>query len=371
MSDFLTWVEIDLARIEDNLEAIRKKVGKRKILVPVKANAYGHGLVQVAKYLVSLGIDYLGVARWEEGAELRENGVKIPILLLSGFLPPDTPRIIEYDLIPSLTTKEQIEWLRGEGKKKGVSIRIHVNVDTGMGRQGISREELFQILPELLSPPFSLEGIYTHFPSADVDEEFSRYQIKIFREIRRELELKGVRVNIWHMANSAGILNFPESYMDMVRPGILTYGYYPLPGIKKTIPVKPALTWKARVIHIREKTGGEGISYGRTYFTSSPCKIVTLGVGYGDGYPRALSNQGKVSWRGRVYPVVGRVCMDQIMVQMEREAEIRVGEEVTIMGGDISLEEISSQLGTIPYEILTRIGIRVRRVYHEEGKGLC
>ncbi len=366
MAPSFTWLEIRLGCIKTNLQRVREKTGGRKILVPVKANAYGHGLVRVARLLAEEGVDYLGIARWEEGAELRENGIKVPLLLLNGFLPGEEENILSYRITPSLTSEEQIKWLERLGEKSNKKIPLHIYVDTGMGRGGIREERIFRVLEEVISSPsLFVEGIYTHFPSADEDEEFTWDQIRRFKGIKRKVEEKGINIPLWHMANSAGILNFPESYMDMVRPGIMIYGYYPSPKVRKSIKIEPSLIWKASVIGVEKTEAGKGISYGLTYFTSRHCKIVILGVGYGDGYPRALSNKGKVMFKGKKYPVVGRVCMDEMMVEMDEGIEVKIGDSVTILGEGIRVEEMAELLKTIPHEIVSQISRRVRRIYYE------
>ncbi|NOZ63939.1 MAG: alanine racemase [Caldiserica bacterium] len=364
----MTWVEINLSTIRENFRRVRNAIGKRKILVTVKADAYGHGIHQVSRVLEEEGVDFLGIARWEEGAELREKGIKKPLLLLCPFLPEDADKLLRYNITPSLTSVELLPCLIKEARKRNRKIPVHINVDTGMGRAGINPEEAEKISQEITnSSNLILEGIYTHFPSADTDKEFTRRQINSFNTLINNLCSKGIHIPIRHAANSAGILNFPDSFLDMVRPGIIIYGYYPSSQVSKSIEIMPSLYWKTKVLQIRKVEKGTSVSYGRTYFTGKTCKILTLGIGYGDGYSRCLSNQGKVILGGRKYPVVGRVCMDEVMVEVDENTPVKIGDEVMVIGkegkAEIKVEEVAEKTGTIPHEVVSTIGKRVERIY--------
>ncbi len=358
-----TWLEVDLKAIRENFLAVKEKVGKRKVLVCVKADGYGHGIVEVSRFLEREGVDFLGVARWEEGAELRESGIKTPILILGSILPEDVNKALKYRLRITVGDEEIIERVEREVLKSKVSIPLHLKVDTGMGRIGAGLEEAKRLASLILEKSLFLEGIFTHFPSAEDDEEFTLYQIKTFNSLVKELEEKGCKIPYVHMANSAGVLNFPSSYADMVRPGIMIYGYYPSPQTKKSVRLTPSLTWKTKVVFIKKVDKGKSVSYGRTYYTHKPCKILTLSVGYGDGYSRYLSNRGEVLIKGKKFPVVGRVCMDQIMVEVDRNFPVNKGEEVILMGKDLGVEDIAERINSIPHEVVVRIGKRVKRVY--------
>ncbi len=369
LGSMMTWVEINLSAIRENFRRVKNKVGRRKVLVAVKADAYGHGIYEISRTLEKEGVDFLGIARWEEGAELREKGIKKPILMLGAFLPEDTKKLLEYNITPSLTSEELVSYLEREAKSKNKKIPVHINVDTGMGRVGLKPDKVEKVVREVLdSPNLFLEGIYTHFPSADEEEEFTRLQINTFNILTSNLR---VSIPIKHLANSAGVLNFPESYSDMVRAGIMIYGYYPSLRVRKSVPLIPSLTWKTKVLSIKKVEKNTSISYGRTYFTEKKCKILTLGVGYGDGYPRSLSNKGEVILKGRRYPVVGRVCMDQVMVEVEIDTPVKVGDEATIIGKEggeeIKVEEVARKIDTIPHEVVSIIGRRVKRIYRDEG----
>lgn len=364
----MTWVEINLSAIRKNFRRVRNAIGKRRILVTVKADAYGHGIYQVSRALEEEGVDFLGIARWEEGAELREKGISRPILLLCPFLPEDLGKLLNYDITPSLTSGEMLPYLIKEARKRNRKIPVHINVDTGMGRAGIYPEEAEEISQEIMNSPYLiLEGIYTHFPSADTDEEFTRKQINRFNTLTGNLSSKGINIPIRHAANSAGILNFPDSFLDMVRPGIMIYGYYPSPRVEKSIEVIPSLAWKTKVLHVKRAAKGTPVSYGRTYFTGKSCKIITLGIGYGDGYSRYLSNKGEVILAGRKYPVAGRVCMDEVMVEVSENTPVKIGDEVMLIGkegkAEIKVEEVAEKIGTIPHEVVSTIGKRVKRIY--------
>ena len=371
MSEPTTYAAIDLGALGRNLTAIRQRTG-RLVLLPVKANAYGHGLVEVAKAAIDHGwADWLAVATVCEGVALREADVTAPILKLSGALPDETEQAVMSDLRLAITDREGLESARAAAARTGLTARVHLTIDTGMHRIGVLPGEAAD-MAELIDNQVGvvLDGVFTHLAVADVptQNEFTQTQLSRFLEavdgITRRL---GRRPGIVHAANSAGVLSHPDSWWDMVRPGILSYGYYPDATTPKTIDVEPVLSLVTHLAHVQTVPAGETIGYGRTWAPSVDTRIGTFPVGYGDGYDRRLSSQVDVLIRGRRYPQVGRVCMDQSMVDLGPGSDIGVGERVTLLGADgdqrIDADEIGGILGTISYEVLSGLAHRIPRVY--------
>lgn len=363
-----TVAEISLDAISSNLEQVRLRTGRRKILAVVKASAYGHGAVPVAKRLILQGIDMLGTATVEEGIELRDAGITHPILVLSGINPEEIPYLIAHNLTPVIYSFSLAKLLSEESKKTGKSIRVHVKIDTGMGRFGIIAEEAIETIKKLSSlKGLVLEGIMTHFSDADLsDKGFAEYQLKRFNKAIEGLKSSGINFPICHAANSAAILTFGHSHLDMVRPGIMLYGY--LPSDHVVCPdLHPSLTLKSRILSIKKVPAGTPISYGRTFVTRRESLIAILPIGYADGYNRLLSNKGEAIIKGKRVPVIGRICMDTTMVDVTDIPEINEGDEAVLLGrqGDESIfaDEIAVKTGTIPYEVLCSISRRVPRVY--------
>jgi len=367
-----TWAEIDLGAVAHNVREVRKKIGKKvRILGVVKADAYGHGVIPVSQAILAAGVSYLGVAGLDEALELREAGLKAPILIFGSSLPEEAEKIVKHNLTATVCTEEfasSLACLEGKGVQ-GQKIKVHVKVDTGMGRVGIYFEEATDFIRKLgKEKSLEIEGIYTHFPSADEeDNPFSLVQIERFKEVFGRLGRAGTDIPLKHMANSAAILNLPESYFDLIRPGLLIYGLYPSLAMKKSLNLRPALTLKTKIVYLKKTPSGRTISYGRTYVTGRETVIATLPVGYGDGYSRSLSNKGEVLVRGKRAPVRGRICMDQTMVEVGHIPGVKVGDEVILIGNQneerITVEEIAEWIGTVPHEIVSRLGKRVGRVY--------
>ncbi len=361
--------EIDLKNLRDNFDSVRKRVGPDiKVMAVVKANGYGHGMIEVARALTDFGADYLGVGSLEEGIELRTNGVWIPILVLTGVLGSQLREFVENDLdiaVSSLELARRISSESGAGKRA----KVHLKIDTGMGRIGVHSEHAPRFVEEVCAmKQLDVVGIYSHLATAaDKDKTFALQQLERFAGVLREIESRGIRIGLRHIANSGAILDLPQSYHTMVRPGIMLYGAYPTKETSQSIPLAPVLSLKSNVVFIKEVAAGTSISYGRTFYTRQKTKIATIPVGYGDGYSRRLSNQGQVLIGGKRYPVTGVVCMDQFMVDVGREADIHVGDEVTLIGRDgneaITAWDLADRIGTIPYEVLTGIAARVPRSY--------
>lgn len=359
-----TQVEVDLEQLAQNLAAIRRHVGSARVMTILKANAYGHGLVPVARHMVKCGAEYLGVAFLEEGILLRREGITIPILVLGGIAGEQIPLFLKHDLTLTAPSVEKLRLIDEAAASMGVKARVHLKIDTGMERIGIHYYSADQLLEASLQcQHVEVEGIYSHFANADAaDLSHARLQLERFHEVLSFYEKRGLPMPMRHIANSAGLLQLPESHLDLVRPGILLYGVYPSTECLRSVLVKPALTWKSRVAYFKVVQPGHPVSYGSTWQSDHPVRVVTIPVGYGDGYFRALSNKAQVIIRGQRYPVVGRVCMDQLMVNLEQGTAYN-GDEVILLGGDITADEMAAWAGTIPYEVLTNINTRVPRVY--------
>lgn len=359
-----TQVEVDLEQLAQNLAAIRRHVGSARVMTILKANAYGHGLVPVARHMVKCGAEYLGVAFLEEGILLRREGITIPILVLGGIAGEQIPLFLKHDLTLTAPSVEKLRLIDEAAASMGVKARVHLKIDTGMERIGIHYYSADQLLEASLQcQHVEVEGIYSHFANADAaDLSHARLQLERFHEVLSFYEKRGLPMPMRHIANSAGLLQLSESHLDLVRPGILLYGVYPSTECLRSVLVKPALTWKSRVAYFKVVQPGHPVSYGSTWQSDHPVRVVTIPVGYGDGYFRALSNKAQVIIRGQRYPVVGRVCMDQLMVNLEQGTAYN-GDEVILLGGDITADEMAAWAGTIPYEVLTNINTRVPRVY--------
>jgi alanine racemase len=363
-----TVVEVNLARLTVNFRAIQAAVAPATVMPIVKANAYGHGLVAVARHLVTLGATSLGVAFLEEAVALREAGVAVPILVMGGIFGDQVPVFLRHGLTLTASSVDKLRYIDETAAALGVTAKVHLKIDTGMERIGIHYYNAHTLLERAAEcRSCVVEGIYSHFANADAaDLSSSRLQLARFLEVLTWYDRHGVKPPIRHMANSGAVLQLPESHLDLVRPGILLYGVYPSAEAARTIEVRPALAWKSRVVYFKVVQPGHPVSYGSTWQSDHPVRIVTVPVGYGDGYFRALSNAAHVIIRGQRYPVVGRVCMDQIMVNLEWGSAYN-GDEVILIGAEgdeaVTCEDLAEWAGTIPYEILTNINTRVPRVY--------
>jgi alanine racemase len=366
-----TWTEIDLSRLRGNLDAIKARVAPAKVMLVVKANAYGHGLKEVACRIGPLA-DSIGVAVLEEGIYLREAGVQTPILVLGGIWGNQIPAYIEHNLTLTAPSVERLEQIEQAAAQMGKRAKVHLKIDTGMERIGVHYYNAHTLQETALQcKHVDVEGIFSHFANADsTDLTHARLQLERFNEVLRFYEIHSLPVPVRHMANSGAILQLPESYFDMVRPGILFYGVYPFAEAPRTVEVKPALAWKSRVVYFKVTQPGHPVSYGSIWQSDHPVRIVTVPVGYGDGYFRGMSNQAQVIIRGAKYPQVGRICMDQVMVNIEADSAYN-GDEVILIGeaesGEkITVENLAEWAGTIPYEVLTNINTRVPRVYLQD-----
>ncbi len=366
--DGRTWCEINLDNLRNNFRKIKELTGV-KILAGVKADAYGHGAVEVSKVLEEEGCNYLGVASVEEALELKKSGINIPILLLSPVTKEAAKVAIENGFQINLSDEDHLKIIKEIYEITNKTVHVHIEIDTGMRRTGIRDEMFDDFIEKIMKIPYiTVEGIFSHFPSADIDSEFTLYQINKFERIYRKY--KNILKNtIFHLSNSAGIINFPNARYDMVRPGITIYGMYPHKSLTGKMDIKPVMSYKTRIVQIKSIKKGEGISYTHSFHAPKDMKIGVIGVGYADGYPWRLSNKGEVFIKGKRYKVVGNVCMDLTMIDISESDDVKVGDEVVLFDGEnISVDEISDIAGTINYAIITGIGPRVPRLYIENGK---
>ncbi|MDP2911039.1 MAG: alanine racemase [Candidatus Omnitrophota bacterium] len=365
-----TLAEIDLDAIRHNLEIVSHIVkGDTRILGVVKADAYGHGIKEVSKAIVDY-VDYFGVASLDEAGVLREIGIKKPILVIGAILPQEAEGVLKFNVIQTVSDLEIPGKLSKLAAAKNKKIKVHVKIDTGMGRIGFWHEEAAEFIKKIaLLRNIIIDGIFTHFPDAEADKVFTHNQIRNFKRLIENLWANDIYIPVKHTANSMALIDFKDSHMNMVRPGLMMYGIYPKQSLMKNILLKPALTLKTKITYVKSVPKGRSISYGMTYITKKPTKIATIPVGYGDGYSRHFSNKAHVLIRGVRCPIAGKVCMDMCMVDVGHLKNVKVGEDVILIGSQageiIRAEELAKLINTIPYEVLCNIGRRVPRVYKE------
>lgn len=364
-----SWAEVDLAAIAANVKAVRNLLGPASgVWAVVKTNAYGHGLVDVAHAAVAAGAQGLAVATFQEGAKLRRSGVRARILLLCAGDPRRARDVVRLELIQTLCHEAMARALSHAAEREGRPARVHLKIDTGMGRLGIPAEEAAAFAQENLNlPGIHLEGVFSHLATAEADADYTRWQARRFREAVDALRAAGIDPGVRHLANSAATLRFPEMRLDAVRAGLLIYGISPESLEGAAITLRPALAWKTRLAFLHVPPGGSYISYGRTYVVGKEAQVGVLPLGYGDGYPRMASNRGYVLVRGRRCPVVGRVCMDHTLVDVTGVADAQIGDEVILIGEQgktrITANQLARWAGTVVHETPTLIGSRVKRVY--------
>jgi len=371
------WAEINLDALNYNLGRVRKLAGKRKLMFAVKADAYGHGLREIAREIYER-VDAFGVAGVEEGINLRNAGIKnTPILILSPAPYEEIPEIFEHHLTPSVTETGFARRISLEAKKRNTELGVHIEIDTGMGRTGVSVSEAFGFIKQVSElPGLRIEGVFTHFPTADSDILFSETQLGEYYQLLARIEKQGFNNILRHAANSAGLLNLPESHLDMIRPGLIVYGILPESyhsGKRKTdLDLIPVMSLRSRIVNLRDFPKGVSISYERNYFTSRDSRIAVITAGYGDGYPYALTNRGEAIVNGKRARIAGNVCMDLTMLDVTGIPDIEIGDPVTLLGSaegnTITANELAAWAQTIPYEIICQVSPRVPRIYIRNGK---
>jgi len=363
--------QIDLSAVRKNIEAIRASVRpESKLMIVLKADGYGHGAVPIAKRIDDIA-DAYGMAIVEEAVELREAGIKKPILILGYTASHLYDKVIRYDITQTIFQYETAYELNEAAKKAGKTVKIHIKLDTGMSRIGFAAtdESIEEIVRISKLTNLEMEGIFTHFAKADeIDKAPTKLQYQRFIEMLDKLEERGICFAVRHVSNTAAIIDTPEYNLDMVRCGIGTYGMYPSVDVQKNrVILTPAMELKTHISYVKELPKGVGISYNGTYVTERPMRVATIPVGYGDGYPRLLSSKGRVLVHGKSAPILGRVCMDQFMVDVSDIPEAKQNDDVTLMGRDgyecIPTEEIAGFAGTLNYEIVCEVGKRIPRVY--------
>ncbi|MDP9751278.1 alanine racemase [Thermoanaerobacter pentosaceus] len=371
-----TRAEIYLDNIAHNLSEVKRWVGKKvKIMGVVKANAYGHGACHVAKVLVENGVCYLGVATIEEALELRECGINIPILVF-GYTPlTQAEELIVNNITQTVFDINYVEDLEKIALNVGKKAKVHVKIDTGMGRIGytdlkVAEKEIEKMME---MEGVEVEGIFSHFATSDEkDKSYAEQQFDMFKKLLERLKEKGINIPLKHIANSGAIIDLKYTYLDMVRPGIVLYGSYPSEEVKRPLDLRQTMGFKTKIVYIKEVPEGTSISYGKTFITKRKSKIATLPVGYADGFNRLLSNNYHVLVKGKYAAVVGRICMDQTMIDVTDIEGVEVGDDVIIFGNQegekITAEEIAKKLNTIPYEVYCGISSRVPRIYIYKGK---
>jgi alanine racemase len=361
-----TYAEINLDYLLENLRAIQRHIAPARVIPVVKADAYGHGAVAVAKAVVRNGCDLIAVAQFKEAMELRDSGIANPILIFGRLLPHEIPVAVAAGFRMSLFCTEDIEWIEKAALERPVV--VHVNLETGMGRVGVMVENDPDFFPRLLACDTCVwEGLYSHFSTADEqDKTYANLQLSRFNTFLSDLRAWPKKPVLVHMANSGGILDMPASRFDAVRSGIIMYGHYPSVETSRSIPLKQVMTFKTYVSHLRRLPAGHPVSYGRRWVAREATRIAVIPVGYADGIPRAMTNQGEVLVNGARHPMVGTVTMDQTMIHVG-DAPVKRGDEVILWGesdsGSLALLELAEKINTIPYEMTCRVSSRVPRVY--------
>jgi len=371
---YRSWVEVDLDHFARNWKEIKRLVRPGvRILQVVKADAYGHGAIEIAEAALKNGAVYLGVANADEGVQLRVSGLMAPIVILSPSPEGEIGEIIKYNLIPSVSDLHFARTLQERCAQAHIRLPVHIEVDTGMGRGGTLYYEAYQTIKDILAfPDLIVEGIFTHLAASETLLDYNEAQADLFNRLLAKLADEGIRIPLRHMSNSGAILNYPQFNLDMVRPGLMSYGIYPSPETREKADLLPVMSFKTRIVLLKDFPKGYSIGYNRTYITDRQTRIATIPIGYGDGYGVILSNQGEVLIRGKRVPVVGRVSMDMCTVDVSGIPDCQVGDEVVLMGRQgqeaISANEIAGRVGSISYEILCALGKRAPRLFLHKGK---
>ncbi|MCK4809846.1 MAG: alanine racemase [Candidatus Omnitrophica bacterium] len=361
------WIEVNLGNLNKNLRLMKRLLGKSvQVLATVKQNAYGHGLIPVARKLSDSGVDFFGVGSLEEAIFLRKAKIKEPVLILSPLLPLAVKDLLAYRVTPTVVDLSLARELNKEACKNNQILAVHVKVDTGMGRLGVWHRQAEDFICKLKNfKNLSLEGLFTHFPVADTDPKFTRCQITFFNSLLERCRAKGIGFKYIHCANSSALIKYKEAHFNLVRLGLALYGIKPHKKMSQSL--YPVLSLKSKVIFLKGIERGRSISYGRTYISKRPTSIVTISCGYADGYPWNLSNKGKVIIKNRFFKIAGRVCMDHLMADIGNNKEIKTGTEVVLIGKsgnlEITPEYLAKLVNTIPYEIVSRLSSNIPRIY--------
>ncbi len=362
-----TVAKINLAHLGHNLKVVKRLVDAGvKIMPTVKANAYGHGLVQIAKELDKLNIDFLGVSSLEEAIALRSSSIKRPILVLGEVFKKDVGVVLKYKLDQTVFSYSLAKALNNQAKKIGIITKIHIKVDTGMGRLGVMHKEAFELVKKIASlKNIKIEGIFTHFPKAETDKAFTNKQIKAFKGLIKKLSENGIYIPIIHSANSMGIIDYKNSHFNLVRPGLMLYGIYPKRGLRPVL--KPVMSLVTKIIFIKNLPSGHGVSYGHSFIASKNTKTAILPIGYGDGYFRGFSDKAQVLIRGKRCKIIGKICMDYTMVDVSSLKKVSCGDEAVLIGTQgrekILASDLAKLVGTIAYEVTCSVGARIPRYF--------
>ncbi len=367
----ITWIEVNLNAIVHNLKAIKSMVGaETKILAIVKADAYGHGDVKVSQSLEQNGVDMLGVAFPEEGIELRKNKIDVPILILNPVLSEQIENVIKYSLRVTVCNLDIANEISIIAKKYQRNIRTHVEIDTGMGGAGVCPDKALSFVKALLLiENLEIEGVFTHFNSSEEkDKSFTYEQNNKFKEVLKQLEDENINIPLIHAANSAAILDIPDSYFNMVRPGLILYGIFPSNHVSRNIDLKQAMSFKTRIINLKQLSPGSVIGYGRTFELLRQTTVATIPVGYKDGLNRCFSSLGEALVNDKRVPIIGRICMDRCFIDVTNIPDVEIGSKVILLGtygGEtISIESAADLIGTIPYEVVCNVGTKTpKKVY--------
>lgn len=372
MSDLVnqrpTRIHVDLDAISRNLHAIRARVGV-PVMAIVKANAYGHGLVPVARHLQARGAEQFGVAFLEEGITLRRAGITVPILVMGGIFSPQVADFLRHDLEITVSSLEKLQQVEAAAEAAGRKAVIHLKIDTGMERIGVHSYACGPLIEAAVASPWcEVKGVYSHLACADdPSSPMTVRQLERFGEACAHFERIGAPMPLRHLANSGGVLHFPETWLDMVRPGIMLYGVMPDAALQAAVDVRPALSLVSKLVYFKVVKAGNTVSYGATWTAAEDTRVVTVPIGYGDGFPRALSSRGQVLIRGQRHPIIGRICMDQFMVDLGPHGSAYNEDDVVLVGTQggetIRVEDVAPIAGTIPYEILTGLNERIPREY--------
>jgi alanine racemase len=371
---YRSWVEVDLDNFIDNLKEIKRLIGPQvDFMQVVKADAYGHGAIEISNIALKNGARMLGVANADEGVQLRISGIEAPIVILGPSTTAEIEQIIKYSLTPSVSDAAFAKRLNNALTKSGHKLPVHIEVDTGMGRGGTMHNEALKLILEISKlSNITIEGIFSHLASSEKIIPYNEKQWKHFSVLLADITSSGIEIPIRHIDNSGAILNYPDFKLNMVRPGIMTYGLYPSPDDESKARLSPVMSFKTSIVLLKDFPEGYGIGYGSTYITKKQTRIATIPVGYGDGYGFILSNQGKALIRGKRAPIVGRISMDMCTIDVTHIPDCAVGDEVVLLGRQgkecISANEIAAKAGTISYEVLCALGKRAPRIFLQKGK---